>query len=216
MTSQNQKLKELNAIETQLRKQAHLPLTGRADVEAALLGAENDLKALEIAYEQYFMGLERFEPSKERQILALRLRRLVSTHIPQTDVRFRLQNLNSRLQSLAAYWDRILREIEEGRYQRHLKHMKLAARQAHGDGQPPTPDKAPGLSPQPLDPVDKIYQDLVKAHAGCQTPAPKREQVADFLQRQADAIRQRFGDRAVEMTVVVESGKPKIKVRARS
>lgn len=216
MTNQNRKLKELNTIETQLRKQAHLPLTGRADIEAALLGAESDLKALEIAYEQYFMGIERFEPSKERQILALRLRRLVSTHIPQTDVRFRLQNLNSRLQSLAAYWDRVLREIEEGRYQRHLTHMKLAARQAQGKGSTPTVGKPPELSPLPLDPVDKVYQELVKAHAGCQTPAPKREQVADFLQRQADAIRQRFGDRAVEMTVVVEAGKPKIRVRPKS
>jgi len=216
MISQNQKLKELNAIEMQLRKQAHLPLTGRADIEAALLRAESDLKALEIAYEQYFMGIERFEPNKERQILALRLRRLVATHIPQTDVRFRLQNLNSRLQSLAAYWDRILREIEEGRYQRHLSHMKLAARQVQGNGKASTVGKSPELSPQPLDPVDKVYQDLVKAHAGCQTPAPKREQVADFLQRQAEAIRQRFGDRAVDMTVVVEAGKPKIKVRPKS
>ena len=215
MTSQNQKLRELNAIESQLRKQAHLPLTGRADIEAALLKAEADLKALEIAYEQYFMGIERFEPSKERQILGLRLRRLVSTHIPQTDVRFRLQNLNNRLMSLTAYWDRILREIEEGRYQRHLSHMKLAARQTQELGRSPATAKAQAPSSSAGDPVDKIYQELIKAHAGCQLPPPKREQVADLLQRQADAIRQRFGDRAVDMVVVVEAGKPKIKVRAK-
>lgn len=216
MTSQNQKLKELNAIEMQLRKQAHLPLTGRADIEEALHRAESDLKALEITYEQYFMGIERFEPSKERQILALRLRRLVSTHIPQTDVRFRLQNLNGRLQSLATYWDRILREIEEGRYQRHLSHMKLAARQAQPNGKAASVGKAAEPLPQHVDPVDKIYQELVKAHTFGQTAPPSREQVAEFLHRQADAIRQRFGNQAVEMTVVVEAGKPKIKVRPKS
>lgn len=210
MSSQSQKLKKLNDLEMQLRKQAHLPLTGRADVERELQSAEADFKALEIAYEQYFLGIERFEPTKERQILTLRLRRLVNTYIPQTDIRHRLQNLNNRLVSYAAYWDRILREIEEGRYRRHLSHMKLTAKPGGGNGTAVKP-----VSP-PIDPVEKIYQELIRAHSGCQTTPPRREQVADFLERQAEAIRQRFGDRPVDMTVVVEAGKPKIKVRPKS
>lgn len=213
MSSQNQKLKELNAVEMQLRKQAHLPLTGRASVEEALAKAEADFKALEIAYEQYFMGIERFEPSKERQILSLRLRRLVATHITQSDVRYRLQNLNNRLQSYAGYWDRILREIEEGRYRRHLSHMKLTSKPAAANGK--QPGNGNGVKPagQPIDPVDKIYQELVAAHTGCQMTPPNRNQVDEFLKRQSEAIRQRFGDQAVDMTVVIEAGKPKIKVR---
>lgn len=206
MSSQSLKLKKLNDLEMQLRKQSHLPLTGRANIEEELQKAETDFKSLEITYEQYFMGIERYEPSKERQILALRLRRLLATHIPQTDVRFRLQNLNSRLQSFSAYWDRILRLIEEGRYQRQLSHMKWSGGAAPGGN--------PTLTPtQPVDSVDKIYQELVAAHGNCQIAPPKREQVADFLKRQSEAIRQRFGDRPVDMVVVVEDGKPKIKVR---
>lgn len=208
MSTQSQKIKKLNEIERQLRKQAQLPLTGRAKIEEALWGAEADFKALEIAYEQYFMGIERFEPEKERQILALRLRRLINTHIPQTDLRFRLQNLNSRFQSYAAYWDRILRLIEEGRYQRQLSHMKWAQKPVS-----PAPGETP--SPRPADPLDQIFRELSEAHASCHIPAPRREQVAEFLQRQADVIRERFGDRPVDMLVVVENGKPKIKVRAK-
>ncbi len=209
MSSQSQKLKKLNDLEMQLRKQAHLPLTGRADVERELQSAEADFKALEIAYEQYFMGIERFEPSKERSILVLRLRRLVNTYIPQTDIRHRLQNLNNRLVSYGAYWDRILRQIEEGRYQRHISHMKWAAK-------PVVAKQAATVPSQPADPVEKIYRELIAAHNGCQSAPPKREQVAELLQRQAEAIRQRFGDRAVDMTVVVEDGKPKIKVRPKN
>lgn len=212
MSSQSQKLKKLNDLEMQLRKQAHLPLTGRADVEQELQSAEADFKALEVAYEQYFMGIERFEPSRERQILVLRLRRLVNTYIPQTDIRHRLQNLNSRLQSYAGYWDRILREIEEGRYRRHLSHMKWAAKPGEGNG---NGTAAKPVSP-PTDPLEKIYRELILAHSGCQTTPPRREQVADFLERQAEAIRQRFGDRPVEMIVVVDAGKSKIRVRPKS
>lgn len=209
MATHSQKLKKLGELERQLRKQAHLPLTGRANIEEELLKAEADFKNLEIAYEQYFMGIERFEPAKERQILALRLRRLVATYIPQTDVRYRLQNLNSRFQSYSAYWDRILRLIEEGRYQRQLSHMKWAQK-------PAVEAQAPRQSPPGgEDPLDRIYRELIQAHESCRIPAPKREQVTEFLKRQAEAIRERFGDRPVEMVVVVENDKPKIKVRAK-
>lgn len=209
MSTQSQKIKKLNEIERQLRKQAQQPLTGRANLEGELQKIEEDFKALEIAYEQYFIGLERFEPSKERQILALRLRRMINTHITQTDLRFRVQNVNSRFQSYSAYWDRILRLIEEGRYQRQLSHMRWAEKSA---------TKALNESarpPEPADPLERIYRELIQAHASCQIPAPGREQVAEFLKRQSDAIRERFGDRPVDMMVVVESGKPKIKVRAK-
>ena len=209
MSTQSQKIKKLNEIERQLRKQAQQPLTGRANLEGELQKIEEDFKALEIAYEQYFIGLERFEPSKERQILALRLRRMINTHITQTDLRFRVQNVNSRFQSYSAYWDRILRLIEEGRYQRQLSHMRWAEKSEtkvlNESARPP----------EPADPLERIYRELILAHESCQIPVPGREQVAEFLKRQSDAIRERFGDRPVDMLVVVESGKPKIKVRAK-
>lgn len=209
MSTQSQKIKKLNEIERQLRKQAQQPLAGRANLEGELQKIEEDFKALEIAYEQYFIGLERFEPSKERQILALRLRRMINTHITQTDLRFRVQNVNSRFQSYSAYWDRILRLIEEGRYQRQLSHMRWAEKSEtkvlNESARPP----------EPADPLERIYRELIQAHESCQIPVPGREQVAEFLKRQADAIRERFGDRPVDMLVVVESGKPKIKVRAK-
>lgn len=208
MSIQSQKLKKLNEIERQLRRQAQQPLTGRANFEAELQLIETDFKALEISYEQYFMGIERFEPAKERQILALRLRRMLNTHIPQTDLRFRLQNVNSRFQSYSAYWDRILRLIEEGRYQRQLSHMKWAQQLGAKTPEQPSPTESP-------DPLERIYRELSHAHESCHIPAPRREQVAEFLRRQSDAIRERFGDRPYDMVVVVEDGKPKIKVRAR-
>jgi hypothetical protein len=209
MSSHSQKIKKLNEIERQLRKQSQQPLTGRANLEAELQIIETDFKALEIAYEQYFMGIERFEPAKERQIIALRLRRIINAYTPQTDLRFRLQNVNSRFQSYSSYWDRILRLIEEGRYLRQISHMKWAE-QYQSKSQ-----AGPVKAPEPADPLDRVYRDLVEAHESCQLPAPRREQVAQFLKRQAEVIRERFGERPIDMVVVVESGKPKIKVRTK-
>jgi hypothetical protein len=209
MSNRTQKLKKLSALEQDLRKRSLPSMTGRTDVEAELHLIEKEFKALEIGYEQYFMGIERFEPAKERQILTLRLRRMVNVYIPQTDLRFRLQGLAGRMQSYAAYWDRILRLIEEGRYERQRSHMRWAE-------QFKPKVVADNVAPiEAVDPLESIYRELVQAHETCQLAAPKREQVEGFLKRQAEAIRERFGDRSVDMLVVVENGKPKIKVRAR-
>ena len=186
MSSHSQKIKRLSEIERQLRRQAQVPLSGRANLEAELQTIEADFKALEIAYEQYFMGIERFEPAKERQIVALRLRRMLGAFMTQTDLRFRLQNINSRFQSYAAYWDRILRLIEEGRYQRQTSHLKWAER--YQEEVPANIARRPAAA----DPLDHIYRELIQAHESCRIPPPKREQVAEFLRRQAEAIRERY------------------------
>ena len=213
MSSRSLQLKKLNEIEQNLRRCALPNMVKRADVEAELLQVERDLKDLEVDYEQYFMGVTKFEPAKERSILTLRLRRLTNVYIPQTDLRFRLHGLLSRMQSFSAYWDRILRLIEEGRYERQRSHIKWAeqnrpkATNGTAPVAPPTTTAA--------DPLDRVYRDLVRAHQDCQMPAPPREQVEAFLKRQADSIREKFGDRTFDMVVAVENGKPKIKVRAK-
>ena len=207
MSSRIDKLRQLNAQEAALRKRGLTGMAGRADVERELQLIEQELRELIIGYEQYFMGVDKFEPAKERQVLALRLRRMVNLYIPQADLRFRLQGLNGRLQSYTAYWDRTLRLIEEGRYVRQRSHVKWAEQQRPGE---------PAAAPAPVDSLDRVYRELGEAYARCQMSPPARAQVEDFLNRQAASIRERFGDRPVDMVVVIEDGKPKLRVRSRS
>jgi len=209
MSKRSQRLKKLNEIEQDLRKRALPTMTTRGDVEVELQQIDREFREVAIAYEQYFMGVDKFEPAKERQILSLRLRRLLTSYIPQTDLRFRLQGLASRLQSYIAYWDRILRLIEEGRYQRQHSHMKWAVQH-----RPPDPGEAQAPAKTP-DPHDQVYRELVEAYTRCSLAPPQREQIDDFLKRHAEVIRNRFGEKPVEMTVVVEDGKPKLRVRAK-
>jgi hypothetical protein len=134
---------------------------------------------------------------------------MVNIYIPQTDLRFRLQGLASRLQSFTAYWERILRLIEEGRYVRQRSHLQLSER-----FRPREPvDEAP--HPPVAEPLERVYRDLLEAYEQCRIRPPGREQLEEFLRRQAGAIRERFGDRPVDLVVVVEGGKPKLRVRAK-
>jgi len=166
---------------------------------------EEEQRKLEISYEQYFAGIEKREPLKNREAMARKLRQFVNRRIIQTDLRFRCQNLATRFHTYGNHWDRIVRMIEEGRYHRGAGRIA-----------PPLPSAAAAPA-TPRDPFENVYRDLVKAHQdidGSRTP-PGRDQVISFLQQQQEKIRAKFGERDIEFRVVTEDGKPKIKVRAK-
>ncbi|RME32392.1 MAG: hypothetical protein D6794_12665, partial [Deltaproteobacteria bacterium] len=156
--------------------------------------------------DQYFAGVEKREPVKQREQLARKLRQLTGRHIVQTDIRFRANALSSRFHTYANYWDRILRLMDEGKFIR-------------GSGRIPPPAaktvSAGGNGDGRADSTDQVYDQLVKACEQTGAKAPSRAQVEALLKKQQEKIREKFGDRAVDFVVVTENGKPKLKVRAR-
>lgn len=181
-------------------------MIGREKITELLNQTEKELKELEIAYEQYFLGIEKRAPELQRHKLTLRMRKLVTHYIPQTDLRYRLNGITSRFNSYCGYWDRVQRQIDEGKYERHTARI-----QRRGESQ--LKDARESVSEPVADPVDTLYAQLVDAHQSCQMRPPNRDQVAGFLAKQTEAIKERFGDRDVDFFVVTEAGKPKIKVR---
>lgn len=176
----------------------------RQQNEQELDRIEAVIRSLEIAYEKYFMGIERIPPEKERADLGLLLRRMSNRHIVQVDLRFRFQTLSTRYHSLCGNWDRVMRQIEEGKYVRQLHKLRSTTATA-----PKGKDVkgAEGSAPPPSE-ADRIYQQLAAQGGGVD-----RSQVADFLARQREALKQKLGGREVEFIVVTEDGKPKIKAR---
>jgi hypothetical protein len=163
---------------------------------------------LEIAYEQYFLGIEKRSPEQERHKFTVRMRKLITYYIPQTDLRYRLNGITSRFNSYCGYWDRIQRLIDEGKYERHTAKIQ---RRGQDSLQPGLTTKEPQA-----DPVDNLYSQLLDAHQSCSMKPPSKGQVASFLAKQTEAIKQRFGEKDVDFIVVTEAGKPKIKVRAKN
>lgn len=180
----------------------------REQTTALLEQLEKDLKELEIAHEQYFLGTEKRLPEQQRQKFTLRIRKMNNLYIPQTDLRYRLQGIASRFNSYSGYWDRILRLIDEGKYERHTSRIQRFSRD-HASQQPPVENSMPD------DPVESLYKQLVEAHQNCHLRPPNKDQVASFLAKQEAAIKERFGDTRVDFVVVTEAGKPKVKVRAK-
>lgn len=174
---------------------------------------EQALKELEVTFEQYFAGVEKRAPLQEREQLGRRLLRFANRRIIQTDLRFRYQNLATRFHQYCGHWDRILRLIDEGRYERHQ------ARRKSPPGPSRTAEPTATLPPAAAEgELDRIYGELLAARTSCKIggAAPERAQIAAFLEGQREKIRAKFGDREVEFRIAIEEGKPKIKVRAKT
>src|SRR6185503_1100215 len=81
---------------------------------------ETRVERLRALYEQYFMGIERIEPLTVRKDIDRRLWALRREQIRNTGLRFKLETTIQRYNTYQQYWQRIVREIEAGTYQRDL------------------------------------------------------------------------------------------------
>lgn len=175
----------------------------RRQIARELDDIQKSLKELQILYEQYFAGIERREPVTDRKAISKRIRHFTNRHIVWTDLKFRYQGLASRFMTYCQYWDRIQRQIEEGKYHRHT--AKLPNPSQHQTA-PETPGTAEAKN---------LHQLLVKARKDCGLSGdePSIEKITTFLKAQQEQIRSRFGDKPVEYSVETHDGKPRIKVR---
>lgn len=91
-----------------------------SELDLQLDELETRVERLRALYEQYFLGIEKIEPSVARKDVERRIWLLRKQQIRNTGKRFRLQTIIQRYNTFAQYWMRICREIENGTYRRHL------------------------------------------------------------------------------------------------
>ncbi len=183
----------------------------RKRIGRELENIEHAMKSLEIAYEQYFSGIEKREPMKDREELTKRIRQFANRRIMQTDLRYKYQNLATRFHSYNSYWNRILKLMDEGKYHRNASQVTKPT------GLKNQPPKAAAPAASGGGEVDSVYKDLMAARKNCNIggKAPDKGQIASMLEKQKAKIREKFGDRPVAFKVETRDGKPRIVVKAK-
>lgn len=178
----------------------------RQIISRQLEEVEKMLKELRIQYEQYFAGAEKIAPLKARDDLERQLRLLGRRKIVQTELRYRLQNLSSRFHSYKGMWERIQRQMDEGRYPRHIQKTSSATVQS----------REKSTSAAVTDP-SQLYQDYLRLCRESSVPASIDgvNTMETFLRTKEEAIRQHYGDVQCSFEVVRDKGKPKIKAKLR-
>lgn len=175
-----------------------------------LLILETRLKELIIAYEQYFMGIEKREPIKLFEEVEKLVRRYATSPINNTMYKHRYNNLVARFNTYRQQWNRIVREIEEGRYSRDRFKASLHNTPAASSAKPM--QKEDGHDQRQKD-LERVYAELLDARRSCQLPVDgmSRKQLEETLEKQRPLLTQKLGTNDIQFRVVVENGKPKIK-----
>ena len=100
---------------------------GSGDIGEVIKELENKVERLKVLYEQYFMGIEKMEPQVARKEVTRTMLTLQQQYIRNTALRFKFNTMLQKWQIYVTYWNRTLREIENGTYVRHLQKAKRKA-----------------------------------------------------------------------------------------
>jgi hypothetical protein len=138
------------------------------ELEAEATRLEEELEELKARYEQYFLGIERKEPSRWREELRKSVLRVKEAFTRNTGLKFRIQSLHARYLSYERLWLRSAKEKEEGTYRRDLFKARL-----HRKGPVAPPQKAPGPEAKPAPAASRPAASPAAAQPAARAPAPK-------------------------------------------
>ena len=198
---------------------------------------EEDLEELKARYEQYFLGIERREPARERGEMKRRVEKLKESFTRNTGLKFRLQTLYARFLSYERMWVRSTREKESGTYRRDLFKARLHRKaDVAASPAPPVPASASaggaqaGVTPAPRaaaaaparpaaftgtsEPeLRALYSAYVDAKKRCSEDVSKLsyDSLARSVQKQVPELMAKFKARAIEFRIEVKDGKAVLK-----
>lgn len=181
------------------------------DIPQRMAHLEKKLNELKTEYDKYFTGVERIEPVRLRDEVQRMIRQAGTWHITNTATKFKRDNIVAQFNSYTQYWNRILRRIEEGTYERDVFKMKLKERSGPSTQTTPTPS-GPSNNPS-AGGYDSVYKDLMNARkkAGIPTNSMDRQAFEENLKRQSETIKKKYGASRVDFVVGEKDGKPVIK-----
>jgi hypothetical protein len=190
------------------------------DPAAMLDELEQEIELLRVAYDKYFVGIERTAPVRQRERLDRRIRMLEGQALRTTVLRFRSGGLRARYVAYKHYWTRILDQIERGVFRRDAG--------ARTTPPAPAPIAVPVTEPRASDPatpapaalvdhdhVRDVFRKLVAAKQSVGEPTDGLTFAAFLrkLSREAPKLMEQHPGKLLRFDVEVKAGK--VRVRAR-
>jgi hypothetical protein len=190
---------------------------------------ERQTRELKLEYEKYFTGDARRAPLRERAALQSAMEKLVAARVSSTALKFKVQSVSAHFYSLINHWDRIMAQIEAGTYApdkfkadlrvgRLSDVVEAAQRAAAGEGKPGGETAAPAPEPAPAEKaaaqaahLHRLYEEFIASRrATGENTNLAYAAFAHSIEKQRPMLEAKFG-RDVELKVVVEDGKAKVK-----
>ncbi|MBI5236029.1 MAG: hypothetical protein HY886_07260 [Deltaproteobacteria bacterium] len=171
---------------------------------------ESKIARLKLEYEQYFMRVLRREPANlraELDRLMLSYSGIVTTN---SMLKFRLNSAIAKYNVYRQYWNRTLREIEEGTYSRRGEGGVVPAA-SNGAARQSPPDAAGAPVVSGAD-INEAYKSYIAAKRECNEPTDGI--TAESFTRSIEAARKKleaqYNTSEIDLKVSIKDGKAKI------
>ena len=193
--------------EKSLEERAH----GRMNVRHELDQLEAKIADLKVQFEQYFSGLAPFPPDKLHAEVKRTIRTLLSAPFKNSEMSFRLRSLEGRYRTFNTYFERVLRQREEGSYKRDVFKADIRERNSMEDKHAQT---AQGVAEKGMQTLFNSY----KAALEKQTGIPQNVDFQAFqksLVARAKDFKEKNAGKKVTFAVIVKNGKVTVQARVK-
>jgi hypothetical protein len=190
---------------TQYSQVKKLQAEQKVNVRRELMEFEAMISELKIQYEQFFLGVQPIQPEKLHKDVQQRLRKLFTLPFKSSAMTYQLKTLENRYSTYNSYWQRVLREKEEGTYSKDIFKLELREKHAKEDLAATTSSAK----------ADKHIKDLFLSYKDTLEKVSGRAQNIQFndfhkiVLEKAKAIRNIHGQEGQKLSfkVVVKNGK---------
>lgn len=171
------------------------------------------LENLRKIYEQYFLGIVREEPEKLRADVKALMQKHSNTPIQNASIKFQLQQSIARYNTYSTYWDRILKEMEEGKYKRDVFKAKLHEKERREKTGPIKSTVAGSQKKKDL--YENLFDEYRELKKGLKQDVSKLsfEAFRDQLKKKIDELHATSKDKNFSFKVVQENKEIKIKLQ---
>ena len=168
---------------------------------------EGKLEELRMLYEQYFIDVLPQPPAKLRAEVVKTIRQLLKAPFRTSAIRFRLRMLVHRYQTYHTYWERVMKEREEGTYSRDL--FKADLRDKMLEDAKKDASRA-GRAEKAMRQLFNTYEEALRK-SNISTERLSFDAFKKSLLKKAKQIKQEQGVKKLQYKVVVKEGKVTIK-----
>jgi hypothetical protein len=208
------------ATEEAEQKDKQTAAKNRRTLERQINLLEQHIEELRVRYEQFFIDVLPFAPEKEQQEVVREMREILRAPFKNSADRFRIRSLISRFQTYKTYWSRVLREREEGRFQKDRFKAELHSRLEH---EAKHADTLQGKTERGMQQLFSAFEGAMKkiaqekgANDKGKTEALNYEAFRRSLLERTRDLKKKHGISKVQYRIVVKDGRVVVKASAKS
>jgi hypothetical protein len=175
----------------------------RYDLRAELDRLESMIADLKVQYEQYFLGVSPFAPDKLHGDVKRQIRLMLKAPFKNSAISFRLKTLEGRYNTFNTYWQRVLKQREDGTYHKDVFKASLREKNALEDARAGT---AVGQAEKNMQSLFNSYKDALEKQTGKKQTIDFQAFQKSLIQRAKD-FKEQTGVKKLSFKVVVKDGK---------